>query len=147
MVSVGWACSQCAICYESKLASKAMNSNCFMNTSSTETGRRGDAETRERETGRALGYRLTKVSYSAIALLLVFAFACGQPPPGKGSGEVETAAQANVNFKVETVVGGLEVPWSIVWAPDGRMILTERGGKVPVVENGTLRPQPLFTVS
>jgi aldose sugar dehydrogenase len=80
-------------------------------------------------------------------LLLPFAFACGQPPPGKGSGEVETALQANVNFKVETVVGGLEVPWSIVWAPDGRMIVTERVGRVRVVENGVLRPQPLYTVS
>lgn len=94
-----------------------------------------------------MGYNFKQVSYSATALLLGFVFACGQPPPGKGSGEVETAPQANVNFKVETVVGGLQVPWSIVWAPDGRMIVTERVGRVRVVENGTLRPQPLFTVS
>ncbi|HEX6730189.1 MAG TPA: PQQ-dependent sugar dehydrogenase [Pyrinomonadaceae bacterium] len=94
-----------------------------------------------------MGDKVRKVSYTAIALLLSFAFACGQPPPGKGSGEVETAPQANVNFKVETVVGGLQVPWSIVWAPDGRMIVTERQGRVRVVENGVLRPQPLYTVS
>jgi aldose sugar dehydrogenase len=90
---------------------------------------------------------LAKLSFSVKVLVLTLAFACGQPPPGKGSGEVESAPQANVNFKVETVVGGLQVPWSIVWAPDARMIVTERVGRVRVVENGTLRPQPLYTVS
>ena len=41
-------------------------------------------------------------------------------------------------FKVETVVTNLEVPWSIVWAPDGRMFFTERPGRVRVYENGKL---------
>ncbi|HEV2835584.1 MAG TPA: PQQ-dependent sugar dehydrogenase, partial [Pyrinomonadaceae bacterium] len=61
-------------------------------------------------------------------------------------GEVETSAQTNTRIQVEKVVGGLEVPWSIVWTPDGRMIVTERPGRVRVVENGTLRPKPLFVV-
>src|SRR5690242_8292711 len=43
-------------------------------------------------------------------------------------------------------MGGLEVPWSIVWAPDGRMIFTERPGRVRVFENGALRAKPLFVV-
>ena len=47
---------------------------------------------------------------------------------------------------MEKVVGGLQVPWSIVWAPDGRMIFTERVGRVRVFENGILKPQPLFVV-
>jgi glucose/arabinose dehydrogenase len=33
-----------------------------------------------------------------------------------------------------------------VWTPDGRLIFTERPGRVRVIENGTLRPQPLFVV-
>src|SRR4029079_15494350 len=44
------------------------------------------------------------------------------------------------------VVGGLEVPWSIVWAPDGRMIFTERPGRVRVFEKGVLNPKPLFVL-
>ena len=60
---------------------------------------------------------------------------CSGPPPGRGAGEVESAPNAQVNFKVETVVGNLEVPWSIVWAPDGRMFFTERPGRVRVYEN------------
>lgn len=81
-----------------------------------------------------------------IALLIALGIACAQPPTGPGAGEVVTAEQSGVRFKVEKVVGGLEVPWSIVWAPDGRMIFTERPGRVRVFEKGALNPKPLFVV-
>ncbi len=84
-----------------------------------------------------------------VTLLLVtaaLALACSHPPPGRGAGEIENSPQSQTSFKVETVVSNLQVPWSIVWAPDGRMIFTERPGRVRVYENGKLRPEPLFTV-
>ena len=81
-----------------------------------------------------------------LVLVAVLLLGCGGPPPGRGAGEVESAPAAQVNFKVETVIGNLEVPWSIVWAPDGRMFFTERPGRVRVYENGRLRPDPVFTV-
>ena len=84
--------------------------------------------------------------YSVIALFVALGVACSQPPAGRGAGETETSAQSNVRFRVEKVVGGLEVPWSIVWAPDGRMIFTERPGRVRVFEKGVLNPKPLFVV-
>jgi glucose/arabinose dehydrogenase len=84
--------------------------------------------------------------FSLVALLIALCVACSQPPTGRGADEVQTSAQSNTRFKIEKVFGGLEVPWSIVWAPDGRMIFTERPGRVRVAENGTLRPKPLFTV-
>ena len=84
--------------------------------------------------------------YSLIAVLLWLGVACNQAPAGRGAGDVQTSPQANTSFKVEKVVGGLEVPWSIVWAPDGRMIFTERPGRVRVVEKGTLNPKPLLVV-
>jgi aldose sugar dehydrogenase len=84
--------------------------------------------------------------FSSIALLIALCFACSRPPAGRGAGDVATSPQTGIRFKIEKVVGGLEVPWSIVWAPDGRMIVTERPGRVRVVENGTLKPQPLFVV-
>ncbi len=83
-------------------------------------------------------------TYSFMALLIALGVACSQPPPGRGAGETGTSAQSGVSFKVEKVVGGLEVPWSIVWAPDGRMIFTERPGRVRVFEKGALNPKPLF---
>ena len=85
--------------------------------------------------------------YVLIALAIALGVACNQSPAGRGDGEVAASPQGNAGFKVEKVAGGLEVPWSIVWAPDGRMIFTERPGRVRVIENGTLRPQPLFVVT
>src|SRR5687767_14017453 len=78
--------------------------------------------------------------------ILTSALSCASPPAGRGAGEVESSPQSQTSFKVETVVGNLEVPWSIVWAPDGRMIFTERPGRVRVVQNGKLLSQPLFVV-
>src|SRR5947209_4358757 len=84
--------------------------------------------------------------YAPLALILLSALACKQPPPGRGTGEIENSPSSQTNFRVETVASNLQVPWSIVWAPDGRMIFTERPGRVRVFENGKLRPEPLFTV-
>src|SRR5947207_6113526 len=79
-------------------------------------------------------------------LLLMFALACSHPPPGKGAGEIENSPQSQTSFRVVPVVENLQVRWSIVWAPDGRMSFTERPGRVRVYENGRLRPEPLFVV-
>jgi aldose sugar dehydrogenase len=49
-------------------------------------------------------------------------------------------------FRVETVATQVEVVWSIVFAPDGRIFFTERPGRVRLIENGKLREKPLFTV-
>src|SRR5687768_18325803 len=83
--------------------------------------------------------------YFAI-IIVTLQFACSKPPPGRGSGETEAASDSQTKFRVETIVGNLEVPWSIVWAPDGRMFFTERPGRVRVYEDGELRPDPVFKV-
>src|SRR5215472_15611620 len=82
----------------------------------------------------------------AVLLIMLLALACGHPPPGRGAGEIETSQASHVNFRVETMVAHLEVVWSIVWTPDGRMLFTERPGRVRVFANGQLRSDPLFTV-
>jgi glucose/arabinose dehydrogenase len=83
---------------------------------------------------------------AVIFVIMALAPACSQPPSGRGAGEIQKSPQSQTSFRVETVVGNLEVPWSIVWAPDGRMIFTERPGRVRVFQNGKLQPQPLFVV-
>lgn len=50
-----------------------------------------------------------------------------------------TAAQAGV--QVVTVAGGLEHPWGLAFLPDGRMLVTERPGRLRIVQtNGTVSP-------
>jgi glucose/arabinose dehydrogenase len=59
-------------------------------------------------------------------------------------------AQA-AGYRVETVASGLEHPWSLAFLPDGRMLVTERPGRLRVIEPGPdgrpqLRPEPVAGV-
>lgn len=48
------------------------------------------------------------------------------------------AAMADTRgYRVETVAGGLDHPWSLAFLPDGRMLVTERAGRLRVIERGT----------
>jgi len=46
-------------------------------------------------------------------------------------------------FHVTTIVQGLEHPWSLAFLPDGRMLVTERPGRLRVVARGKLDPEPI----
>jgi glucose/arabinose dehydrogenase len=49
--------------------------------------------------------------------------------------------RTNVALDVATVAGGLQHPWGMVFLPDGRMLVTERPGRLRVVTaKGTLSP-------
>jgi glucose/arabinose dehydrogenase len=56
-----------------------------------------------------------------------------------------SAQDSEGSYRVETVVSGLEVPWAIVFTSPTRMLVTERPGRLRVVEKGQLREQPLET--
>jgi glucose/arabinose dehydrogenase len=48
------------------------------------------------------------------------------------------------NFQLVTLVEGLEHPWSMAWLPDGRMLVTERGGRLRTVSKDfRLDPKPV----
>ena len=56
-------------------------------------------------------------------------------PTTPQTGEVFTTRDG-VRFSVETILTGLEVPWSLNFAPDGRLFVTERPGRVRIVTLG-----------
>ena len=81
---------------------------------------------------------------SFLLLLAVLAAAATTP----NDQELRTIhTKDGVFLKVETFVTGLEVPWSIAFTSPTRMLVTERPGRVRIVENGTLKPQPLAVIS
>lgn len=41
-------------------------------------------------------------------------------------------------LKVVTVAGGLDTPWALAFLPDGRMLVTERPGRLRIVDGGRL---------
>jgi aldose sugar dehydrogenase len=43
-------------------------------------------------------------------------------------------------FKIEVVARNIETPWGLAFLPDGRLLITERPGRVRIVENGKLLP-------
>ncbi|MEX2240957.1 MAG: PQQ-dependent sugar dehydrogenase [Burkholderiales bacterium] len=46
-------------------------------------------------------------------------------------------------FRVVELVRGLEQPWALAFLPDGRMLVTEKAGRLRVVKDGRLDPQPV----
>jgi aldose sugar dehydrogenase len=56
-------------------------------------------------------------------------------PTTPQTGDVITTRDG-VRFRVETMLTGLEVPWSLNFAPDGRLFVTERPGRVRIVTLG-----------
>jgi glucose/arabinose dehydrogenase len=57
----------------------------------------------------------------------------------------------SVAYRVDTVAEGLEHPWSLAFLPDGRLLVTERPGRLRVIEPGPdgrphLRPEPVAGV-
>ena len=47
-------------------------------------------------------------------------------------------------FRVVEVVRGLEQPWGLAFLPDGRLLVTEKEGRLRLVaKDGTLDPRPI----
>ncbi len=81
--------------------------------------------------------------YSLVALYLpLFIGAACE----KEADNAPAAPSAAMPFRVEVVATNLRVPWSIVFAPDGRIFFTERPGRVRVMEKGRLREEPMLTL-
>jgi aldose sugar dehydrogenase len=84
---------------------------------------------------RAVEVRMIRIVTTL--LLSAFAvFAC--------AGESRHVKSERHNFNVVVLVDGLERPWSIAWLPDGRMLVTERPGRLRIVSKDfRLDPKPV----
>lgn len=113
--------------------------------------------------------RSSRVGVVACLLLAVLLAACGSlmapaaPTPGaltpsagapaaapqagkQSSFPIITATSAAVTVTVSKIATGLDTPWALAFAPDGRIFVTERPGRLRVIENGALRAQPVVTL-
>ena len=80
-----------------------------------------------------------------LLLPLLLLAACAQGTASVPSAEVPESGRPAVTEKgllVETLVTGLEAPWEVAFAPDGRVFITERSGKIRILENDEIRDEP-----
>jgi glucose/arabinose dehydrogenase len=84
--------------------------------------------------------------------ILVFGFAAAsllaqQNANVLGSGPWSyNTSERNTRIRVSVVTKGLSHPWSMVWLPDGSMLITERQGRLRIFRNGVLEPEPIAGV-
>ena len=50
------------------------------------------------------------------------------------------------DVSIDVLIRGLDTPWAIDFASDGRIFITERRGRIRVLERGHLRPDPWMTL-
>ena len=71
------------------------------------------------------------------ALTLLSPLISAQQPPA-----LELETQTN-RIRVVTLANGLDRPWSIAFLPNGDYLVTELSGKVRLIHNGVVQPQPI----
>jgi glucose/arabinose dehydrogenase len=52
----------------------------------------------------------------------------------------------DLGVKVETIAENLDIPWSIVWDPDGTIFFTERNGNVRIIQDGIVSEKPILSL-
>ena len=93
--------------------------------------------------------RIKQAVFQFALVSSLFVAGCGQANKAGAENEIYTTQAKSgsaVRFRLETVAAGLQVPWAFAWLPDGRLLVTERAGRVRVIENSKLRAEPVFTV-
>lgn len=50
----------------------------------------------------------------------------------------EAVSIADVEYEIEVIADNLEIPWEIVHLPDGRILVTERPGRVRILDQGEI---------
>lgn len=58
----------------------------------------------------------------------------------------QTITAGSEKILLKPIANGLKEPWSMVFLPDGRILVTEKSGKLRMVENGKLLPQTIGNV-
>src|SRR3972149_1011720 len=49
-------------------------------------------------------------------------------------------------IKVEVWIENLEIPWSLVFLPDGRALVSERPGRIRLIKDAKLQKEPYATI-
>jgi len=59
------------------------------------------------------------------------------PPPDPDGQVIKSEKQT---FKIEVIARNIETPWALAFLPDGRLLVTERPGRLRIIDKGKLLP-------
>ena len=59
------------------------------------------------------------------------------PPPD------QTIMSEKATFRLETFASNLEIPWGIEFLPDEKILVSERPGRLRLIDHGKLQPEPI----
>ncbi len=79
------------------------------------------------------------ISFSRWMLGCLFAFGLAASVQAQG----QLFESEHLEYRVVTVAEGFDHPWSIAFLPNGDMLVTERAGRLRVVRDGILLPDPI----
>ena len=79
-------------------------------------------------------------SFFALAAAGLLLSALAPTPVSAQSGVIRSLEH---DYRVATVADGLIRPWSMAWLPNGDMLITERPGRLRIVRDGNLLPDPV----
>lgn len=85
-------------------------------------------------------------AHAATAAILAIAAGCTADPIPAQQIDGTAHPSQHHSFRVETVVTGLEHPWSVAVLPDGDLLITERPGRLRRVRAGALLAEPVAGV-
>jgi len=80
---------------------------------------------------------------------LLFLFSCGKQEQQSKTDDTKNISSESKpktvsnDYKIEVFAENLTIPWSIVWTDNDRMLVTERTGKIRIIQNGKLQDAPL----
>lgn len=88
------------------------------------------------------GFTPTQLSDDQIAGLITFIRAHrgnrGPRAPFVADPDGKVIASEKQKFKLQVIAKGLETPWGMAFLPDGRLLITERPGRLRIYDNGKL---------
>src|SRR5688500_6235124 len=89
--------------------------------------------------------RTTMLAFLAIAAPLITQCKAQTPRTGPAQASPQPSP-IDGNITVETVATGLEHPWALAFLPDGRILVTERPGRLRIVDTSGRLSEPLTGV-
>lgn len=84
--------------------------------------------------------RLLIKTAGVLALIFSLLALTGLYKAGAGEIVLETVRSQEETFRVVSLAEGLQNPWSVVFLPDGRLLISERPGRLNLLEEGRLIP-------